>query len=148
MRKTGKAIGIIMRKQTRSEARDAAFTLVFQLSFHTDDMEVIFDELLQAHPESEQNLGCIRAVVEGVNENNDEFEEIISKHLKSGWTISRISRVSVAVMKMAIYEMKFMDDVPPKVAINEAVELAKRYGDDGDPTFVNGLLGSVYKEMA
>lgn len=137
-----------MRKQTRSEARDAAFTVVFQLSFHSDDMDIIFDELLQARPESEQNLGYIRAVVEGVNEHNDEFEEIISKHLRSGWTLSRISRVSVAIMKMAMYEMKFMDDVPARVAINEAVELAKRYGDEGDSTFVNGLLGSVYKEMA
>lgn len=137
-----------MRKQTRSEARDAAFTVVFQLSFHSDDMDIVFDELLQARPESEQNLGYIRAVVEGVNKHNDEFEEIISKHLRSGWTLSRISRVSVAIMKMAMYEMKFMEDVPARVAINEAVELAKRYGDEGDSTFVNGLLGSVYKEMA
>ncbi len=137
-----------MRKQTRSEARDAAFTLVFQLSLHADDMSVIYSELLEARPESEQNLGYIKSVVEGVSEKSEELEELITKNLKKGWSLSRISKVSLAIMKMAIYEMKYVDDVPGKVAINEAVELAKRYGDDDDPTFVNGLLGSVFKEIA
>lgn len=137
-----------MRKQTRSEARDAAFTQVFQMNLHEDDMEVILDELLKARPECETNLGYIRQIIDGVREHEKEIDELIVKNLKKGWTISRISKVSHAIMKLAIFEMKYMDDVPAKVAINEAVELAKRYGDDGDPNFVNGLLGSVYKEIA
>lgn len=137
-----------MRKQTRSEARDAAFTQVFQMDLHEDDMEVILDELLKARPECETNLGYIRQIIDGVREHEQEIDELIVKNLKKGWTISRISKASHAIMKLAIFEMKYMDDVPAKVAINEAVELAKRYGDDGDPNFVNGLLGSVYKEIA
>ena len=137
-----------MRKQTRSEARDAAFTQVFQMDLHEDDMDVILDELLKARPESEANLGYIRQIIDCVREHEQEIDEIIVKNLKKGWTISRISKASHAIMKLAIFEMKYMDDVPAKVAINEAVELAKRYGDDGDPNFVNGLLGSVYKEIA
>lgn len=137
-----------MRKQTRSEARDAAFTQVFQMDLHEDDMEVILDELLKARPECETNLGYIRQIIDGVRENEKEIDELIVKNLKKGWTISRISKASHAIMKLAIFEMKYMEDVPAKVAINEAVELAKRYGDDGDPNFVNGLLGSVYKEIA
>lgn len=137
-----------MRKQTRSEARDAAFTQVFQMDLHEDDMDVILDELLKARPESEANLGYIRQIIDGVREHEHEIDELIVKNLKKGWTISRISKASHAIMKLAIFEMKYMDDVPAKVAINEAVELAKRYGDDGDPNFVNGLLGSVYKEIA
>ncbi|MDY3971536.1 MAG: transcription antitermination factor NusB [Clostridia bacterium] len=137
-----------MRKQTRSEARDAAFTQVFQMDLHEDDMDVILDELLKARPESEANLGYIRQIIDGVREHEQEIDELIVKNLKKGWTISRISKASHAIMKLAIFEMKYMDDVPAKVAINEAVELAKRYGDDGDPNFVNGLLGSVYKEIA
>ena len=137
-----------MRKQTRSEARDAAFTQVFQMDLHEDDMEVILDELLKARPECEMNLGYIRQIIDGVREHEQEIDELIVKNLKKGWTISRISKASHAIMKLAIFEMKYMEDVPAKVAINEAVELAKRYGDDGDPNFVNGLLGSVYKEIA
>ena len=137
-----------MRKQTRSEARYAAFTQVFQMDLHEDDMDVILDELLKARPESEANLGYIRQIIDGVREHEQEIDELIVKNLKKGWTISRISKASHAIMKLAIFEMKYMDDVPAKVAINEAVELAKRYGDDGDPNFVNGLLGSVYKEIA
>lgn len=137
-----------MRKQTRSEARDAAFTQVFQMDLHEDDMDVILDELLKARPECETNLGYIRQIIDGVREHEQEIDELIVKNLKKGWTISRISKASRAIMKLAIFEMKYMEDVPAKVAINEAVELAKRYGDDGDPNFVNGLLGSVYKEIA
>lgn len=135
-----------MKKQTRSEARDAAFTQVFQMSMHEDDMDVILEELLKERPECETNLGYIRGIIDGVGEHNAQIEDIISKHLKSGWTIKRISKTSLAILKLAIFEMKYMDDIPPKVTINEAVELAKRYGDDGDPNFVNGLLASVYKE--
>ena len=110
-----------MKKQTRSQARDAAFTQVFQMNMHEDDM---------------------------VKEHESELEDTVAKYLKAGWTLSRISKASLSIMKLAIFEMKYMDDVPPKVAINEAVELAKRYGDDGDPIFVNGLLGNVFKELA
>ena len=67
--------------------------------------------------------------------------------MKKGWTISRISKTSLAILKLAIYEIKYVDDVPAKVAINEAVNLAKKYGADDEPSFVNGLLGAVYKEL-
>lgn len=136
-----------MRKQTRSEARDAAFTQVFQMGLHEDDMDVIMDELLKARPECEANLGYIRNIIDGVSEKEQEITDLIKANLKKGWTISRISKASLTILKMAIFEMKYVDDVPAKVAINEAVELAKRYGDDSDPNFVNGLLGSVYKEL-
>ena len=137
-----------MKKQTRSQARDAALTQVFQMNMHEDDMDVILEELLNARPECETNLGYIRQIIDGVKEHEIELEDTVAKYLKAGWTLSRISKASLSIMKLAIFEMKYMDDVPPKVAINEAVELAKRYGDDGDPTFVNGLLGNVFKELA
>ncbi|MBQ9598287.1 MAG: transcription antitermination factor NusB [Clostridia bacterium] len=136
-----------MKKQTRSEARDAAFTQVFQMEQHSEDMGVIMDELLKARPECEQNLGYITAVVDGVREHAYEIDGLISKNLKKGWSLRRISKTSHAVLKIAIFEMKYMDDVPAKVAANEAVELAKRYGDENDPAFVNGVLASVIKEI-
>lgn len=137
-----------MRKQTRSEARDAAFTQVFQMDLHPDDMDAMLDELLKERPECETNLGYIRDIVDGVGKHGAEIEEIITRNLKSSWSISRISKASLSILKLAIFEMKYRDDVPKKVAINEAVELAKRYGGDDDPNFINGLLASVYKELS
>lgn len=137
-----------MKKQTRSEARDAAFTQVFQMGLHEDDMDVIMEELLKARPECESNLGYIRTVIDGVGEHDTELNDMIKSHLKESWSISRISKVSLAILRLAVFEMKYVDDVPAKVAINEAVELAKRYGDENDPNFVNGILGSIYKELS
>lgn len=136
-----------MKKQTRSEARCAAFTQVFQMNQHRDEMDEIMAYLLEEKPECNANLGYITTVVNGVKEHEAELEEIISAHLKKGWTISRISKVSAAVMKIAVYEMKYVDDVPAKVAINEAVELVKKYGGEEEPKFVNGLLGAVLSEI-
>lgn len=136
-----------MKRQTRSEARQAAFTQVFQMKQHREEMDVIMQYMLEEKPECNDNLGYITAVVNGVKEYEQEIEDTISAHLKKGWTLSRISKVSAAVMKVAVYEMKYVDDVPPKVAINEAVELVKKYGAEEDPVFVNGVLGSVMKEL-
>ena len=66
--------------------------------------------------------------------------------MKAGWTLSRISKASLSIMKLAIFEMKYMDDVPPKVAINEAVELAKKYCDVSASKFVNALLAKLVKK--
>lgn len=136
-----------MKRQTRSEARCAAFTQIFQMNQHKDDMDVIMDELLAAIPECEDNLGYIRSVIDGVGEHEEELVEIISANLKKGWTYDRLSKPAQCILKLAVYEMKYVDDVPAKAAINEAVELAKRYGGDNDPVFINGLLGSVYKSL-
>lgn len=137
----------MMKRQTRSEARCAAFTQIFQMDQHTDDKELIMAELLNAIPECEDNLGYIRSVVDGVAEHEEELIEIISENIKKGWTYQRISKAAKSILKLAVYEMKYVDDVPAKVAINEAVELAKKYGDDNDPSFINGLLGNVYKSL-
>ena len=131
------------KKQSRSEARRAAFTQIFQMNQHGDEPDAILEYLLEEKPECSDNLGYITTVVNGVREHENEIEDIISRHLKKGWSLPRISKVSAAAMKLAIYEMKYVDDVPPKVAINEAVELVKAYGADNDPSFVNGVLGAV-----
>ncbi len=136
-----------MKRQTRSEARCAAFTQIFQMNQHKDDMDVIMDELLAAIPECEDNLGYIKSVIDGVGEREEELVEIISANIKKGWTYDRLSKAAQCILKLAVYEMKYVDDVPAKVAINEAVELAKKYGGDNDPAFINGLLGSVYKSL-
>lgn len=131
-----------MKRQTRSEAREAAFTQIFQINQHGDELDAMIEELLNDKPECEDNLGYIQTVVNGVKEKRDELVAEVEKYLRPGWTLRRISKVSLSILKLAIYEMKYMDDVPDKVAINEAVNLAKKFGADNDAKFVNGVLAS------
>lgn len=135
-----------MKKQSRSEAREILFSRIFAWDEYSNTEETISD-ILEDTPESETNLGYISTVLSGVIEKTEEIEKIIIGKLKKGWTITRISKASLVILKLAIYEMKYVDDVPPKVAINEAVELAKKYGTENDAAFVNGLLGNVYREL-
>ena len=83
-------------------------------------------------------------IFNGLEDNKDIINELISKNLKQDWSIERISKVNLSILKIAIYEIKYMK-IPFKVAINEAVELAKKYGDEASPNFVNGILASVVK---
>ena len=136
------------KRQTRSEARRAAFTQIFQLNQQGDDKGEMLEHLLNAIPECEDNLGYIQSVVNGVDEKREELNGIISAHLKKGWTLSRISKVSHSILKLAVYEIKYVDDVPEKVAINEAVNIAKEYGSEDDPKFVNGILGAIVKTLS
>ena len=78
----------------------------------------------------------------GVDEEKDYIDGLISEKLKKGWTIKRISKPSLAILRLAVYEMKFRGDVPDSVAINEAVELAKKYTVD-ESKFINGVLGAI-----
>ncbi len=81
----------------------------------------------------------------GIEKNQDEIQELIKSNLKSNWKIDRISKVNLSILELAIYEIKYTE-IPFKVAINEAVELAKRYGEENSKTFVNGILASIVKE--
>lgn len=105
----------------------------------------MIEELLKEKPECADNLGYIQTVVHGVREKRDELVEEVEKYLRSGWSINRISKVSLTILKLAIYEIVYLDDVPEKVAVNEAVNLAKKYGADSDAKFVNGILGSFLR---
>ena len=117
-----------MKKQSRSEAREAVFTQVFQFSTQRENMDDARAILLEEIPECEQNLGYITTVTEGILEHEQEIIDIINAHCKEGWSFKRLSKATRTILKVAIYEMKYCDDVPAKVAINEAIELAKKIG--------------------
>ena len=76
-----------------------------------------------------------------------EIDEVLNQ-ASSGWKVSRMSKVDLNILRLAVYEMKYDEDVPVKVAINEAVELAKKFGGDDSSSFVNGILGKIAKELS
>lgn len=130
---------------TRREAREAALTLIFEMGFHPENTAEDILERACAMREFETNE-YITKVFCGLKENLEFVDGLISKY-SHGWSQSRISPVSRAVMRLAIYEMYFCEDVPDTAAINEAIELVKKY-DDAERVrpFVNGVLNSVLKE--
>lgn len=134
-----------MRKQTRTQARTEAFKLIFQLETNNDDIEFLIQHMLDEVPESIDNMPYIRQTVYGVTEKKEELEADISANLAESWTIERIPKVALCVMKLAVFEIKYVDDVPEKVAVNEAVELEKKYDDPECSAFVNGVLGGFLK---
>ena len=84
----------------------------------------------------------VKDIAKGIKEKDEEITELISKNLKTGWTIDRISTVDLSLLKLAIYEIKY-GEIPYKIAINEAVNLAKKYGEEQSSSFVNGILAKV-----
>jgi N utilization substance protein B len=132
-------------KLTRSEAREQAFMLLFSKSFDTEPLE----ETIEDNSEMFEGgvCGYAEAVVTAIEAKKDEIDGIISSFLKKGWSLSRISKPSLAILRLAVYEIKYLDSVPASVAVNEAVELAKKYTID-ENKFVNGVLGAYVRSVS
>ena len=131
----------------RSRIREEAFKLIYSLEIQKkENIEEQLELYLEDNNLTDENvIEYINDAVFGIEKNKKEIEEEISKNLKSDWKLERISKIDLSILKLAIYEIKYKD-LPFKVAINEAVELAKKYGEDSSQKFVNGILASVVKE--
>ena len=131
----------------RSAAREKAFKLMYSLEIQKKEMinEQIDLYLENENIVDENTIEYIKFIVNGIYDNIEEINKKISKNLKSGWSIHRISKIDLALLKIAIYEIIYTD-TPYKVAINEVVELSKKYGEETSPNFINGVLASVVKE--
>lgn len=129
---------------TRREAREQAFIFLFEMIFKNDDV----DETLEIarefgnFQEDKLTMDVITAVKEHLNEIDDDITRLSKK-----WKKERISKVSIAVLRLAIAEIKYIDDMPISVSINEAVELSKKYSTIEDSAFVNGILGTLSREL-
>lgn len=129
--------------EKRRKSREQAFIIMFEKAFNEDMTTeeivgiAVEAEVIEADSFMNKLLNC-------ADENWDSINEMIEKNLK-GWSMSRISKVSLALLRMAICEILYFDDVPAGVSINEAVEICKIYGSDEDKSFVNGILGSVVR---
>lgn len=129
---------------TRTESRNELFILIFEKQFSESTLEEIIESARESRNFSEDKDGYIVNSFKGVYDNLETVDNTISDNL-IGWTIDRISKVSLAVLRLAIYEIKFIEDIPTSVTIDEAVELCKKYSTVEDASFVNGVLGSVVR---
>jgi N utilization substance protein B len=128
---------------SRKKDREEAFKLIYQTEINKENylgqLEYYFDER-EADPGS---MEYITDLVAGVNERIKEIDSCIGSYLASSWKIDRISKVDLALLRMGYYEIKYREDVPKGAAINEAVELAKKYGSDSSGKFINGILANI-----
>ena len=128
---------------TRKQAREEAFILIFEKEINDDVLE---DILSLAEEVRDLNADeYIKNVFFGVFGNIQKIDEIISQNAV-GWSIKRITKTALAILRLAIYEIEFYDEIPISVSINEAVELAKKYATKEDASFVNGILSTVAKQ--
>ncbi len=141
---------------SRSLAREDAFKLIFEMEITNvtadDAIKYLFDtvnnsnEMWAQEFVSASNRKYIENVVSGVQEKAEELNSIIEPTLKD-WTIKRISKVSLTILKLAAYEIYYIDDIPVKVSANEAVMLAKKYAGKEDSSFVNGVIGTIIENF-
>lgn len=128
----------------RRKSREQAFILVFERSINHDTIRSIVDAAEFSEDvrieEFAEKTAC------GVEDHEAELDAMIEKYIR-GWTMNRLSKVALSLLRLALYEMKFEPDIPVSVSISEVVGLAKKYGGVEDAPFVNGVLGSAAKEF-
>ncbi|CDB31909.1 n utilization substance protein B homolog [Clostridium sp. CAG:575] len=132
----------------RSAMRENAFKLVYSLEIQQEEnLKEQIDLFFESNSiTDEETKKYIKDVILGIKKEEDNIQNYIEQNLKSDWKLNRISKMDLSILKVAIYEIKY-NQIPYKVAINEAVELAKKYGEDKSKNFVNGILASIVKEM-
>ncbi len=128
----------------RTAMRESAFKLIYSLEIQKqDDLKEQIDLYFESENiENKDAKEYIEDAVLGIEEHKEQILGLIEKHLKSDWKIERISKIDLSILKLAIYEIQYKE-IPFKVVINEAVELAKKYGEDSSKNFVNGILASI-----
>ncbi len=130
---------------SRTSAREHAFRILFQLQFVKDDAETSVRQYLDSFTDEEtdeKDLDFILQEVKGVKEQEPLLDQTISKALK-GWSLYRLSKVDLSILRVAVYEILFDPEIPETVSINEAINLAKKYSQDAAPGFINGVLAGV-----
>ncbi|MBO7293624.1 MAG: transcription antitermination factor NusB [Clostridia bacterium] len=125
----------------RHQARELAFSLLFEHEFDKERSARELYDTAKAAREEEENK-YVRGVLTGVLDHEAELEAAISDASK-GWSLSRISKVSLSILKLCAYEMLFCKDIPIRVSLNEAIELVKRYDEESARSFVNGILNTL-----
>ena len=135
---------------SRRKARDITFKYVYSTLYGEGIVDDVIESIITADSDEIKTLEkdekeYFDKVVQGIEEHKEEIDKMILAKLKN-WTIERIFKIDLAVLRLAVYEIMYFTDMPLKVAVNEAVELAKKYGNDASSNFVNGVLREVIKD--
>ncbi|MDQ0149260.1 transcription antitermination factor NusB [Eubacterium multiforme] len=130
------------RKLSREKAMELIFSTMLTKESYDEAIETFVDNY--EGNIKDVDLSYITEVLKGVEENRDSIDELIKANLQK-WSIERISKVNLAILRLALYEMNYVSDVPEKVAINEALEITKKYSDEKSVSFINGILDKIYK---
>ncbi|MDO4902970.1 MAG: transcription antitermination factor NusB [Limosilactobacillus sp.] len=130
---------------TRHAIREEAFQVLFALQNNTEADLLEIYQSIPGHDDADMPA-YVKQVVNGVVEHQDELDAQITSLLASGWTINRLAKADLTILRLALYEMQYVDEVPAVVAINEALELTKTFSNDQSRKFINGALGKFEQE--
>ncbi|MDQ0175135.1 transcription antitermination factor NusB [Bacillus chungangensis] len=122
----------------RRTAREKALQALFQIDFN----EVMPDEAITNILEGQEIHPYLKQLVHGVEENKEDIDELIRQHLEN-WKIERLAKVDLTILRIAVFELQFLNDIPKNVVLNEAIEIAKRFGDEQSSKFINGVLSKM-----
>ncbi|WP_425448595.1 transcription antitermination factor NusB [Dethiothermospora halolimnae] len=130
----------------RRHARESTMKLLFQMGVNENYSEEEIETFIKNNNFRDEELGYIRSTARAIIENLANIDEKIQKHSKK-WKINRIAKVDLAIIRIAVYEILYKDDIPFKVSINEALEIGKKYSTDEAGKFINGILGSLVRTI-
>ncbi len=128
-----------------SKARDSAMRLLYEREMGGEGVETCIEDLMEVQLD-EKELAYVRAILDGVREKGSELDSLI-ENFAIGWSLPRIAKVDLSILRLAIYEILYREDIPTAVAINEAVELSHVYSTPEAAAFINGILGSVARSL-
>lgn len=127
----------------RNLARQGAFQVLFALQSNPDaDLNDLIDQVVSELTE-EVDQEYLHTIVNGVLEQQAELDPVIAQYLSEHWSLGRLTKTDLLILRIAVYEMKFQTGVPNRVALNEALELAKLFSDDKSRRFINGVLSNL-----
>ncbi|ENK0839842.1 transcription antitermination factor NusB [Clostridium botulinum] len=140
----------------RRKSREVAMRLLFQTTLNEENLEEALENLKDVRESEESakekdyesvdlkdvDIDYVKRIIKGIEGNKEEIDEKIKGNLKN-WKIERLSKVDLSILRLCTYELKFEEDIPSKVSVNEAIELAKKYSGEKAATFINGVLGKM-----
>ena len=128
----------------RRKSREIAMKLLFQMSINKENYEEVIENFKENTDVdlNDIDMSYITRVLAGIHENGKEIDKNIEKHLIK-WKLDRLSKMNLAILRISTYEILFEEEIPGRVSVNEGIELAKKYGEDSAPAFINGILAKM-----
>jgi len=131
----------------RRQARELALKVLFHMEFNPGDPEEVFHLICENFGSPGSTIPFSRELVLGVCKNKEDVDRLIRRSSEN-WRLERMSYVDRCILRLGVFEILFMEDIPPKVSIDEAVELGKKYGTEDSGAFINGILDNIYNKLA